>query len=145
MSLEATIEANTAALHALIAILNAQASSSGERTPSLASATGEHSQTASSPAKAEVVKKSEAPAQDTAQNAASETAATTGSTNVTFLVTRELVLKHAKEHRDAIKAINTKHGIPKLSALLSDENDPTTVTDQAKLNAIHADLLALEV
>jgi hypothetical protein len=56
---------------------------------------------------------------------------------------RALVLKLAGAHRDAIKAINTKHGIAKLPDLLTDANDFATVNDQAKLEAIYTDLQAL--
>lgn len=61
-----------------------------------------------------------------------------------YATVRELVLKLAPTHRDAIKAINTKHGLAKLPDLLDDANDFATVNDQAKLEAVHADLQALE-
>ncbi|MET3122629.1 hypothetical protein AAKU67_002231 [Oxalobacteraceae bacterium GrIS 2.11] len=78
-----------------------------------------------------------------AQNAAQAPADTTGSTDVAFGTVRELVLKLAGTHREGVKAINVKHGIPKLGALLSDENDYGSVIDQPKLNAIYADLQRL--
>lgn len=62
---------------------------------------------------------------------------------VTYAAARELVLKLAATNREAIKAINTKHGIAKLSSLLKDENDFDSVIDQAKLNAVHGDLVTL--
>lgn len=62
---------------------------------------------------------------------------------VTYVMARELVLRLAATHREAIKAVNTKHGIAKLSALLEDEADFFSVNDQAKLEAVFADLSAL--
>ena len=57
---------------------------------------------------------------------------------------RALVLKLAPTQRDAIKALNAKHGIANLKVLLDKEDDFTTVNDQAKLEAVYADLQALE-
>ena len=79
------------------------------------------------------------------QNAEQEVVATTGTIKVTFATVRGLALKLAGANRDAIKALNVKYGIPKLSALLTDENDlDSEVTDQAKLEGFYADLSALE-
>jgi hypothetical protein len=69
-----------------------------------------------------------------------------GTDPISFGTARDLVLKLASANkRDEVKAVNTKHGIAKLGSLLSDENDYNTVTDQAKLEAVYADLLAIEV
>lgn len=57
---------------------------------------------------------------------------------------RALVLKLAPMQRDAIKALNAKHGIANLKVLLDKEDDFSTVNDQAKLEAVYADLQALE-
>ncbi len=57
---------------------------------------------------------------------------------------RALVLNLAPTQRDAIKALNAKHGIANLKVLLDKEDDFSTVNDQAKLEAVYADLLALE-
>jgi hypothetical protein len=65
--------------------------------------------------------------------------------DVGFAEVRELVISLSRTHRDQIKAINAQHGIAKLSVLLTDENDFGSVNDRAKLNAVYADLLALEV
>ena len=46
--------------------------------------------------------------------------------------------------RDAIKALNAKHGIANLKVLLDKEDDFSTVNDQVKLEAVYADLQALE-
>lgn len=63
---------------------------------------------------------------------------------VSYETVRNLVLKLAPTSRDAIKALNGKHGIGTLRDLLADEKDFASVKDQSKLEAIHADLLELE-
>lgn len=110
--------------------------------PTHAAASAADKSPASTAADTKKQKAESAPA--TAQSAASAAAATTGSsTPVTFEQARALVLKLAPTHREAIKQLNTKHGIAKLGALLADENDFNSVTDQAKLEAVYADLQAL--
>jgi len=77
------------------------------------------------------------------KNVVQESTNTTES--VPFITVRELVLKLSKQHRDAIVAINAKYKIARLGDLLENERDLTSdVKDQAKLEAIYADLLALE-
>lgn len=66
------------------------------------------------------------------------------STAVPYETVRALVLKLAPTQRDAIKALNAKHGIANLKVLLDKEDDFSTVNDQAKLEAVYADLQALE-
>ena len=64
---------------------------------------------------------------------------------VTFAQARDLVLKLAKAgKREQVAAINAKHSIPKLGALLANPEDLDSVTDQAKLDAIYAELVALD-
>ena len=63
---------------------------------------------------------------------------------VPYETVRTLVLKLAPTQRDAIKALNAKHGIANLKVLLDKEDDFSTVNDQAKLEAVYADLQALE-
>ena len=59
---------------------------------------------------------------------------------------RELVLETAKAgKRDALATLFKKHGIANLKVLLDKEDDFTTVNDQVKLEAVYADLQALEV
>lgn len=65
-------------------------------------------------------------------------------TAVPYETVRTLVLKLAPTQRDAIKALNAKHGIANLKVLLDKEDDFSTVNDQAKLEAVYADLQALE-
>lgn len=66
------------------------------------------------------------------------------SSDVPYETVRALVLKLAPTQRDAIKALNAKHGIANLKVLLDKEDDFSTVNDQAKLEAVYADLQALE-
>lgn len=66
------------------------------------------------------------------------------STAVPYETVRALVLKLAPTQRDAIKALNAKHGIANLKVLLDKEDDFSTVNDQAKLEAVYADLQSLE-
>lgn len=65
-------------------------------------------------------------------------------TAVPYETVRALVLKLAPTQRDAIKALNAKHGIANLKMLLDKEDDFSTVNDQVKLEAVYADLQALE-
>ena len=65
-------------------------------------------------------------------------------TAVPYETVRALVLKLAPTQRDAIKALNAKHGIANLKVLLDKEDDFSTVNDQAKLEAVYADLQVLE-
>jgi hypothetical protein len=64
--------------------------------------------------------------------------------SVQYETVRALVLKLAPTQRDAIKALNAKHGIANLKVLLDKEDDFSTVNDQAKLEAVYADLQELE-
>lgn len=58
---------------------------------------------------------------------------------------RELVLKLAGAGKRAeIQAVSKKHGLNAPKDLLKDAADMSSVTDQAKLEAVYADLLALE-
>ena len=66
------------------------------------------------------------------------------SAAVPYETVRALVLKLAPTQRGAIKALNAKHGIANLKVLLDKEDDFSTVNDQAKLEAVYADLRALE-
>lgn len=64
-------------------------------------------------------------------------------TAVPYETVRALVLKLAPTQRDAIKALNAKHGIANLKVLLDKEDDFSTVNDQVKLEAVYTDLQAL--
>lgn len=65
-------------------------------------------------------------------------------TAVPYETVRALVLKLAPTQRESIKALNAKHGIANLKVLLDKEDDFSTVNDQVKLEAVYADLQALE-
>lgn len=66
-------------------------------------------------------------------------------TPIAYETVRALVLKLAGAgKREEIKALNAKHGIANLKVLLGKEDDFSTVNDQAKLEAVYADLQALE-
>lgn len=66
------------------------------------------------------------------------------SEGVEYGTVRELVLKLAPTKREEIKALNAKFGIANLKVLLDKEDDFSTVNDQAKLDAIYAELQKLE-
>ena len=52
---------------------------------------------------------------------------------VPYETVRALVLKLAPTQRDAIKALNAKHGIANLKVLLDKEDDFSTVNDQVRV------------
>lgn len=87
----------------------------------------------------DVKAKHEAKVEERKEKEVEETAAA-----VPYETVRTLVLKLAPTQRDAIKALNAKHGIANLKVLLDKEDDFSTVNDQAKLEAVYADLQALE-
>lgn len=65
--------------------------------------------------------------------------------NTSYETLRELVLKLASAGKRAeIQAVSKTHGLNAPKDLLKDAADMTSVTDQAKLEAVYADLLALE-
>ena len=68
----------------------------------------------------------------------------TQNANVPYETVRALLLKLAPTNRDGVKAVLTSAGIANLKVLLDKEDDFTTVNDQAKLEAVYADLQALE-
>ena len=151
MSLEIALAENTSAIQRLAELFAAfMAGPTGGAT--LLATDKPTTKKAEKPAKTESA--AEAPGKPEASTPTSQASPTTASATapaaetkaadkVTYQMARELVLKLAATHRDAIKAVNTKHGIAKLSALLEDEADFFSVTDQAKLEAVYADLATL--
>ena len=140
MSIEALIQAHTEALLANTEAVKLLTLSLAGRTP-----------TAEKPKadKAEKVKKEEPKPeaiihQD--ENGVEVIEEATGDkvAPVPYETVRALVLKLAPTQRDSIKALNAKHGIANLKVLLDKEDDFSTVNDQAKLEAVYADLQALE-
>lgn len=63
---------------------------------------------------------------------------------VPYETARALVLQIAGKNRAAIQSLWAKHGIANLKVLLDKEDDFSTVNDQMKLEAVYADLQALE-
>ncbi len=135
MSIEALIQANTEALLANTEAVKLLTLSLAGRTP-----------TAEEP-KAEKVKAEKTPDPKVEEsNTASDVVGNvdTAVEATPYETVRALVLKLAPTQRDAIKALNAKHGIANLKVLLDKEDDFSTVNDQAKLEAVYADLQALE-
>jgi uncharacterized membrane protein len=147
MSLEIALSENTSAIQRLAELFAAfMAGPAGTTAPAptvdaKAAAAPKAAKTTEAPGKPEASKSTSQASPTTTPVAAPAAAAKADA--VTYQMAREQVLKFAATHRDAIKAINTKHGIGKLSALLEDEADFFSVKDQAKLEAVYADLLAL--
>lgn len=103
------------------------------------------------PAKSEIVAKADKPAAKVEEKKAEPVVEVAelkeepkADEPVPYETVRALVLKLAPTKRDAIKELNAKHGIANLKVLLDKEDDFSTVNDQAKLEAVYADLLALE-
>lgn len=137
MSIEALIQAHTEAL-----LANTEAVKL--LTLSLAGRTPKAEEKPKAAAKAEE-KKSDPKVQesDTASDAVENV--DTAVEAVPYETVRALVLKLAGAgKREEIKALNTKHGIANLKVLLDKEDDFSTVNDQVKLEAVYADLQALE-
>ncbi len=149
MSLEIALAENTSAIQRLAelfaAFMAGPAPSPVADKPAAgpkAAPTPKAEKTTEAPGKPEASKPtSQASPTTTAPAAAPGAAPMTAA--VTYVMARELVLRLAATHRDAIKAVNTKHGISKLSALLEDEADFFSVKDQPLLEAVYADLVKL--
>lgn len=151
MSIEALLQANIDALKEnTAAVLLLEASlvgrASGKPKEELA-------KTEKPKAEAKSVVKEEPSKEERHQAAIEEAAEVTkqlqeereAATATSYETLRELVLKLASGgKRDEIKAVSAKHGITAPKDLLKDPADMSSVTDQAKLEAVYADLLALE-
>lgn len=145
MSIEALIQAHTEALLANTkAVLLLEASLVG-RTPTAEKPKEAEKARGASPELAAV--KEEKAAQKSSTDEAQEAIDKEQDEKVDavpYETVRALVLKLAPTQRDAIKALNAKHGIANLKVLLDKEDDFSTVNDQVKLEAVYADLQALE-
>lgn len=146
MSIEALIQAHTEALLANTEAVKLLTLSLAGRTPNAEKPKAE---------KVEKVKQEEKPADQTevisaeekklyAEALAAADKKLKEEACIAYETVRALVLKLAPTQRDAIKALNAKHGIANLKVLLDKEDDFSTVNDQAKLEAVYADLQALE-
>lgn len=138
MSLEIALTENTSAIQRLAELFAAFMAGPTGATVTAPAVDKPAKKTAEAPGKPEVSKPT-SQASPTTPPAGADAAATA----VTYQMARELVLKLAATNRDAIKAINTKHGIAKLSVLLEDEADFFSVKDQPTLEAVYADLAKL--
>ena len=134
MSIEALIQAHTEAL-----LANTEA----VKLLTLSLAGGKPAQTEKPKAEKPAVKVEEKKEEPTTGSAEVKEE-TTADPVLHYETVRALVLKLAPTQRDAIKALNTKHGIANLKVLLDKEDDFSTVNDQVKLEAVYADLQALE-
>lgn len=137
MSIEALIQAHTEALLANTEAVKLLTLSLAGRTPTKAEVTPAVEKPKSEP---KPVAKKEEPQVEVVE----EKDDVPDFTAVPYETVRALVLKLAPTQRDAIKALNAKHGIANLKVLLDKEDDFSTVNDQAKLEAVYADLQALE-
>lgn len=138
MSIEALIKAHTEALLANTEAVKLLTLSLAGRTPA-----AEKPKAEKAVAKVED-KKPDPKTEESATASAAEESADTAVEAVPYETVRALVLKLAPTQRDAIKALNAKHGIANLKVLLDKEDDFSTVNDQSKLEAVYADLQALE-
>ena len=141
MSIEALIQAHTEALLAnteAVKLLTLSMAGRSATAASKAADAVEKPKAEKAAAKAEAVK------EEPKAEAVEETPEGKTSTAVPYETVRALVLKLAPTQRDAIKALNVKHGIANLKVLLDKEDDFSTVNDQVKLEAVYADLQALE-
>lgn len=139
MSIEALIQAHTEALLANTEAVKLLTLSLAGRTPTAASKVADAIEKPKAESKS-VVKKEEPKAEEVVE----EKDDIPDFTAVPYETVRALVLKLAPTQRDAIKALNGKHGIANLKVLLDKEDDFSTVNDQVKLEAVYADLQALE-
>jgi hypothetical protein len=144
MSIEALIQAHTEALLANTEAVKLLTLSLAGRTPTNQGVGGKSAEEILEKPKAEskpAAKKEEPKVDSDVQDAV---IVKEEKAPVPYETVRALVLKLAPTQRDAIKALNAKHGIANLKVLLDKEDDFSTVNDQAKLEAVYADLQALE-
>lgn len=142
MSIEALIQAHTEALLANTEAVKLLTLSLAGRTPAKSEDKSKGEKAEKAPAKVEQKKeepKAEVPEKIDTDFDESKLDA------VSYETVRNLVLKLAGGgKREEIKALNTKHGIANLKVLLDKEDDFSTVNNQVKLEAVYADLQALE-
>lgn len=134
MSIEALIQANTEALLANTEAVKLLTLSLAGRTP----------KAEDKPLKVEKTIKEIVEEKPKAEEVSTFEEVEAEQSAVPYETVRALVLKLAPTQRDAIKALNAKHGIANLKVLLDKEDDFSTVNDQVKLEAVYADLQALE-
>ena len=142
MSIEALIQANTEALLENTEAVKLLTLSLAGRTPTATKVEVKVDNVDPAKVKKALEKKEEPKVEepDVQQGAMDEQ----NADPIAYETVRALVLKLAPTQRDAIKALNAKHGIANLKVLLDKEDDFSTVNDQVKLEAVYADLQALE-
>jgi hypothetical protein len=138
MSIEALIQAHTEALLANTEAVKLLTLSLAGRTPTASKQPSEKETVAALSVKDKKAEPKKEEPKEVVEESKDDLPATPYET------VRALVLKLAPTQRDAIKALNAKHGIANLKVLLDKEDDFSTVNDQAKLEAVYADLQALE-
>lgn len=143
MSIEALIQAHTEALLANTEAVKLLTLSLAGRTPVKESKPTKEEEKAAIKVEEKKEKAIEKASTDEAQEAIDKEQDEKADA-VPYETVRALVLKLAPTQRDAIKALNAKHGIANLKVLLDKEDDFSTVNDQVKLEAVYADLQALE-
>lgn len=141
MSIEALIQAHTEALLANTEAVKLLTLSLAGRSATAASKAADAVETTKPKVDPKPVVKKEEPK---AEEVVEQKDDIPDFTAVPYEIVRALVLKLAPTQRDAIKALNAKHGIANLKVLLDKEDDFSTVNDQVKLEAVYADLQALE-
>jgi hypothetical protein len=141
MSIEALIQAHTEALLANTEAVKLLTLSLAGRTPTKLE---EKPKAEKAAAKVEDKKPDPKVEESDTASDADANADTAAEANIAYETVRALVLKLAPTQREAIKALNAKHGIANLKVLLDKEDDFSTVNDQVKLEAVYADLQALE-
>lgn len=142
MSIEALIQAHTEALLANTEAVHLLTLSLAGRTPAKSEDKPKAEKAEKAPAKVE--QKREEPKTDVLEKIDTDFDESKLDA-VSYETVRALVLKLAGGgKREEIKALNTKHGIANLKVLLDKEDDFSTVNDQVKLEAVYADLQALE-
>jgi hypothetical protein len=149
MSLEALIQAHTEALLANTEAVKLLTLSLAGRTPTASKQPSEKETVAALSVKDKKTEpKKEEPKQEVVihqdENGVEVIEDGQAQQPLAYETVRALVLKLAPTQRDAIKALNAKHGIANLKVLLDKEDDFSTVNDQVKLEAVYADLQALE-
>ena len=159
MSLEAALNENTAAVKALLAAwtslahASATAAADGHNATNVLAAGLPLAEVPEAKVEAPKptgrikpeIRQPDAPTVEAPAPVATTPASTAASPSkpVPYADVRALVLKLAATKHDAVKAINKKYGLVKLGDILADDKDFSTVTDQAKLESIYAELKAL--
>ena len=143
MSIEALIQAHTEALLANTEAVKLLTLSLAGRTPTAEKPKATKTEKVENPPVTEIETETASGQKIKIDNTGAITVSEE-STAVPYETVRALVLKLAPTQRDAIKALNAKHGIANLKVLLDKEDDFSTVNDQVKLEAVYADLQALE-